>query len=67
MKYNHAYTIGFEVVTNNADSCKVTKEQLFEGILKRLASLQLDPYGNASYEIIEACIPAYDSHEVEDE
>lgn len=64
--WNHAYTIAFEVITNSADSSKVTKEQLLEGILKRLASLQLDPFGNASHEIIEACVPAYDSYEVEE-
>ena len=48
-KYNHAFDIAFEVISDN-DGENVTADELLEGLMYRIASMM----GNKE-EIVEAC------------
>jgi hypothetical protein len=56
-KYNHAFDIAFEVISNN-DGEHVTADELFEGLMYRVATLA----GNKE-ELIEACGLPFDTYE----
>jgi len=58
-RYNHAYTIAFEVITEH-DSKNVTKEELIVGLLRRVANVIEND------EILDATDAPYDSFEEED-
>lgn len=60
-KYNHAFDIAFEVKSDNEGE-DVTREELFEGLLKRLASLMKN-----DDEILEACGLPFDTYEIEED
>ena len=60
MKYNHAYSFAFEVVSNDPDGEDVTGERLRDQLLARLNRL-------TDAEVSEACDCPWDSHEVSDE
>ena len=60
-KYNHAFDIAFEVESDN-EGKDVTREELFEGLLKRLASLIIN-----EDEIVEACGMPFDTYEIEED
>jgi hypothetical protein len=55
MKYNHAFDIAFEVLSNN-DSENVTAAELRRGLLLRLANMD-------DAEIVEACGAPFDTTE----
>lgn len=57
-KYNHAFTIAFEVLSDNEGE-DVTADELKEGLANRLRSLK---HGD---EILEACDLPYDTYENE--
>lgn len=59
MRRNYAFEIAFEVVSDNDN---VTREELFAGLRKRIASLEAN-----GDEIIEACGAPFDEHDAEDE
>lgn len=59
-KYNHAFTIGFEVVSRLESGHDVTGSQLREAIESRLKRLTDD-------EILETCDSPYDTYEIEEE
>ena len=56
--YNHAFSIGFEVVSEH-DGENVTAEELLEGLRRRLEDLE-----ESGDEIIEACGLPFDTYEV---
>lgn len=41
-KFNHAYDIAFEVISNREDGSDVTPEMFREGLLRRIAQLDAD-------------------------
>jgi hypothetical protein len=57
-KYNHAYTIAFEVVTEHPEG-NATPDQLIQGLLRRLYRIM----ANHKDEMIDACEPPYDTYE----
>lgn len=61
-KFNHAFSIGFEVITDKEDPSDVDEMDLIEAIKARLDTLMSEPRGN----ILEAC-DCFDTFEVEDE
>ena len=63
-KWNHAFDIGFEVITKN-DGDKVTGKELLEGLKRRLKNMETD-YLKGGDEIIEACGLPFDSFEIEE-
>ncbi len=56
-KYNHAFTIAFELETNNKGE-NVTKDELLAALRKRIVDLE-----NNGDEIIEACGAPFDTYE----
>ena len=60
-KFNHAFTIAFEVITDHEGE-DVTGDELFTGLLRRIANLRENPD-----EIIEACGLPYDTFSYDDE
>jgi len=61
MKYNHAFTIAFTVISDN-DGEHVTKQELVAGVLRRVADLVEN-----GDEIIEACGLPFDTYQEDDE
>lgn len=59
MKYNHAFDIAFEVITDNEGE-NVTADELRQGLRNRLNGMSDD-------EIIEACGLPFDTFEDDDE
>lgn len=60
-KYNHAFDVAFEVVSDTEDGSDVTPEMFKEAMLKRIANL--DSEGTWS----EACGKPFDTYLVEGE
>lgn len=63
MKYNHAFTIAFEVETDNPGD-KVTGKELALALCRRVISLMEENRGFKAFE--EACDLPYDTYEIED-
>jgi hypothetical protein len=61
MKYNNAFTIAFEVISDTETGEDVTQEMFTVALLSRIASL-VD-----SNDMLEAVGLAYDSYPLEDE
>ena len=57
-KYNHAYDIAFEVISDTEDGSDVTPEMLRSAILKRLNGMDDD-------ELLEACGAPFDTDNTE--
>ena len=55
-KFNHAFTIAFEVVSNDPEGEDVTADMLRAALEQRIRSL-----GNLEW--LEACGSPYDTHE----
>jgi hypothetical protein len=68
-RWNHAYTLAFQLETDKEDSCDVSDRELISAILLRLYNLVSgDETVNAPSqhtELNEAVCPAFDSYEVE--
>jgi len=60
-KYNHAYTIAFEVVSSHPKAYDVTAGDLILALQKRLNDLSCD---NNTKGIIEACGEPFDTYEM---
>jgi hypothetical protein len=60
-KYNHAFDIAFEVISDN-EGKNVTKEELMTGLLRRVANLSDHPT-----EIVEACGLPFDTYLTEED
>lgn len=58
-KYNHAFDIAFEVISNRVDGIDVTADMLRDALEKRIKLLEGD-------EIIEACGHPFDTYEIEE-
>ena len=58
-KYNHAFDIAFEVISNRVDGIDVTADMLRAALEKRIKLLVGD-------EIIEACGHPFDTYEIEE-
>lgn len=58
IRYSHAYSVGFEVSSSQADGEDVTGNQLRMAIINRLNKL-------TDSELAEACGAPFDTHEVE--
>ena len=69
-KYNHAFDIAFEVVTDKKNSNDVTKEELVKGILARLNNMLTEDHENENEGVhsvfLEAC-GCYDTYEILEE
>ena len=61
-KFNHAFSVGFSVISEHENDEEVTEKELLSGLLRRIADL-IDNEG----EIFEACGAAFDSFECEPE
>lgn len=57
-RYSHAYSLGFEISSNQSDGEDVTGDQLRQAIINRLNKL-------TDAELAEACGAPFDTHEVE--
>mgnify|MGYP000577908318 CR=1 FL=1 len=55
-KFNHAFDLAFEVISNQEDGEDVTPEMLKEGLLKRIENMDL------ANEWLEACGGPFDTH-----
>lgn len=60
-KYNHAFDIAFEVISDNEEE-HVTKEELFEGLFNRISSLIKN-----GDEILEACGMPFDTYDMDED
>jgi hypothetical protein len=58
-KYNHAFDIAFEVISEDPTGENVTTEELFSGLQKRMHDLK-----KSGDEIIEACGLPFDTYEM---
>ena len=59
-KYNHAFTIGFSIESDN-EGGEVTASELLEGLRKRYESMMSD----GDQDIVECCGMPFDSYENE--
>ena len=59
-RFNHAFTLGFSLVSNSEDASDVSHAMLMKAILLRLADLT----GNPHEDLREACQLPYDTYEV---
>tara|TARA_R110000744_G_scaffold14547_2_gene41359 strand:+ start:1298 stop:1480 length:183 start_codon:yes stop_codon:yes gene_type:complete len=57
MKYNHAVTLAFEVISDDANGNDITPAMLKEALLQRMVNLDM------SDEWLEAVGAPYDTHE----
>ena len=62
-KYNHAFTIAFVVISEDAKGEDVTNEMFYSALRQRLKDLEQNDGYN---EVQEACQPPYDTYKVED-
>lgn len=62
MKYNHAFSIGFEVVTDMKEPSDVSELDILDALKRRIETLTEEPRGN----LLEA-VDCFDTYEVEDE
>ena len=65
--FNHAYTIGFEVISYREDSSDVTPQMLKDALLKRIAELDAScvPGKGQGWEWHDAVGAPFDTHEEE--
>ena len=61
MKYNHAFDIGFEVVSDKANASEVTERELLKGLMRRIKVLLEEPEGS-----FHEATDCFDTFEVED-
>jgi hypothetical protein len=59
-KYNHAYSLGFAINSNNEDD-NVTKAEMIKGLRKRLEAFE-----SGEEDILECCDSAFDTYENEE-
>jgi len=57
-KFNHACTIAFEVLSDHPNGEDITPDMLRAAIARRLCDIEGD-------EMLEACLPPYDTFEVD--
>jgi hypothetical protein len=57
MKYNHAVTLAFEVISEDPNGDDITTAMLREALLARMVNLDID--GSWA----EATLPPYDTHQ----
>ena len=55
--YNHAYSLGFQVISRKENGSDVNAEMLLSALLRRIHSI------HASGEIVDACDSPWDVHE----
>ena len=55
-KFNHAYTVGFEVISSHEDSGEIQEHEILKGLVKRVGSLIEEDC------VLESCEP-YDCYE----
>lgn len=60
-RWDHAFTFAFTLESGRADAEDVTPAELIAACRKRLNSIEGD---NGGFEMLEACLPPYDSTEV---
>ena len=60
-KYNHAFDLAFEVISEHEDPCQIPAADILAGLEKRLAYLKAN-----EAEVHEAC-NGYDQFEVEED
>lgn len=58
-RYNHAFDVAFSLESNDPDGLDVTRTQLIEAMLRRIADL------SESDELFEAIGAPFDTHEVD--
>lgn len=63
-KYNHACTIAFEVLSDDPHGEDITTEMLREAIARRLKAIETFTANTGQDEMLEACLPPYDTFEV---
>lgn len=60
-KFNHAFDIAFELVTDKEDPCEVTPDELIAALRERIKTLQ----GEGPKAVLDAVHP-FDSYEFEE-
>lgn len=61
-KYNHAFTIGFEVISDMEFGSDVDEMEIIEALKARIETLMSEPRGN----ILDAC-DCFDTYEVDED
>lgn len=61
-RYNHAVTIAFEVHSNDPVGEDITPQQLADACRARIDRIMAQDDG---FEMIEACMPPYDTYDTE--
>jgi hypothetical protein len=61
-KYDHAFSLGFSVVSNREDAADVTHEMLMEGVLRRLHGLTVANQQDGE-SLVGACDAPFDTME----
>ncbi len=62
-RYNHAFTIAFEVISEEPDGSDVTAEMFREALERRMKDLDDSRPDKSEWQ--EACQPPYDTYEEE--
>ncbi len=63
-RYNHAYTIAFEVISNSEDAGDVTEKMLVDGIFRKLHQIFSPQWGDT---MLDACDHPYDTYEIKED
>lgn len=66
MKYNHAFTLGFSVVSEHPEAEDITPEQFAAAIHQRVAECLIRDQ-NGHCEMLEAVLPPYDTYKEEED
>ena len=62
-RYDHAFTLGFSVISDDKDAEDVTHEMLLRGILKRLTDLTESAQRPQGESLVDACDAPFDTME----
>ena len=60
MRYNHAVSLAFEIISEDPNGADITPAMLREALLQRMVNLDSDA------EWLDATMPPYDTHEEDD-
>lgn len=65
-RYDHAFTLGFSLISDDPNAEDVTHEMLLQGVLKRLTDLTESAQRPNGESLVDACDAPFDTMEVEE-
>lgn len=65
-RYDHAFALGFSLISENEDGSDVTHEMLMQAILKRLHDLTESAQHEQGESLVDACDAPWDTMEAEE-